>query len=39
MAVATAPPAMADKAGHREEDSWQDLSRVLKAAQVVIRYE
>ena len=36
--VATALPAMADRAGHREEDSWPDLNKVLKAAQAVIRY-
>lgn len=38
MAVATPLPATADRAGHKEEDSWLVLSKVLKAAQVVIRY-
>lgn len=36
--VATALPVMADRAEHREEDSWPDLNKVLKAAQAVIRY-
>lgn len=36
--MATALPAMADRVGHREEDSWPDLNKVLKPAQAVIRY-
>ena len=36
--MARALPAMADRAVHREEDSWPDLNKVLKAARAVIRY-
>ena len=37
--VATAPPATADKAEHREEDSWLAPNKVHRAAQAVIRYD